>query len=275
MQRVRALLSRSLSQILGWLASRSPRIAFFVVDTIAGFLAIVSTRHTRAGLRSLFPALSQAEAGRVLRRIWMTHMRTLLLGGWVRRTGGAPIRKLVRNNDAIRELRPPMIVSTFHIGPTFGLGVLSEWLQGKTLVLRGPQFPIDPAMRGSVNFVEGTDQQRAASFHRAIEQLRENGFILIALDPWEAPSRIAVPFLRGTLHLARGAFAMARIARVPIVPLVARWAGREIELVVGDPLPTSDDEQELAASAAKWLERYLVESPGELSYRILQLMREE
>lgn len=270
--RVRALLSRSLSQMMGWLASRSPRAAFFAVDALAGLLAIASRRHTRAGLRTLFPNLSRADAGRVLVRIWRTHMRTLLLGGWMRRSGASPIRKLVRENEAVRRLRPPMIVSTFHIGPTFGLGVLSEWLQGETLVLRGTQFPLDRATRSNVNLVEGTDQQRAASFHRAIEQLRQDGFVIMALDPMEA-NRIAVPFMRGTLHLARGAFAMARIARVPIVPLVARWNGNEIELVVGDPLPPSYDEQVLAASAALWLERYLLESPGELSHRILELHR--
>lgn len=272
--RVRALLSRNLSHALGWLASRSPRVAFFAVDALAGLLAITSRRHTRAGLRSLFPHLSRADAGSVLGRIWITHMRTLLLGGWIRRADIAPIRKLVRANEAVRRLRPPMIVSTFHVGPTFGLGMLSEWLQGETLVLRGMQFPLDRATRRNVNLVEGTDQQRAASFHRAIEQLRRDGFIIMALDPKEA-NRIAVPFLSGTLHLARGAFAMARIARVPIVPLVARWNGKEIDLVVGDPLPLSDDEQLLAASAAQWLERYLLEWPGELSYRILELMREE
>ncbi|MND09266.1 hypothetical protein D3C83_324500 [compost metagenome] len=61
---------------------------------------------------------------------------------------------------------------------------------------------------------------------------------------------------------------------MPIVPLVARWDGQEIEIVVGEPLPILDDEQALAALAAQWLENYLRESPGELSARILELMRD-
>jgi lauroyl/myristoyl acyltransferase len=271
MLRVRALLSRYLSLTLGGLASRWPRVAFHCSDALAALWALTSRRPTRAELHTLFPHLTRADSGPVLRRIWISHARTLLLGGWIRRDGIAPIRMLVRPNDAIAQLRPPMIVGTFHIGPTLGLGTLSERLNGETLVLRGTQFPLDRATHKNVDLIEGTEQQRAATFHRAIERLRGDGFVIMALDPKEA-HRIAVPFLHGTLHLARGAFAMARIARVPIVPLVARWDGDAIDLLVGDALPMSDDEQTLAASAAQWLEKYLVESPGELSYRILELM---
>jgi lauroyl/myristoyl acyltransferase len=135
-------------------------------------------------------------------------------------------------------------------------------------VLRGPQFAAGTSE--NVTLVEGTDQQRAATFHRAIERLSD-GFVLVALDPRDAP-RIIVPFFGGTLRLARGPFAMARIRRVPIVPVVARWDGQAIELIAGDPLPPSDDEQALAASAAQWLEGYLREWPGEVSARILELM---
>ena len=274
MRRVRARISKSLSIVLGWLATFSPRLAFFVCDVLAALLSIASRRHTRATLRSLFPDLPRQDAGHTLRRIWRTYARTLLLGGWIRSAGRAPIQRLVRENEAVRKLRPPMIVSTFHIGPTLGLGVLSERMQGETLLLRGTQFPVDGHARQNVNLIEGDDQQRAATFHRAIERLRQNGFVVLALDPHEAP-RIAAPFLGRTLQLARGPFAMARIARVPIVPLVARWAGNEIELIVGEPLPILDDEQALATAAAQWLENYLRESPGELSGRILELMRDE
>lgn len=272
MQRVRARFSRSLSIVLGWLATLSPRLAFFAADALAALLTVGSRRHTRATLRSLFPDLPRRDAGRILRRIWTTYARTLLLGGWIRSAGRAPIQRLVRENEAVRMLRPPMIVSTFHIGPTLGLGVLSERMQGETLVLRGTQFPLDRATQQNVDRIEGTDQQRAATFHRAVERLRQNGFVILALDPHEA-HRIAVPFLGGKLQLARGPFAMARIARVPIVPLVARWVGDEIELIVGEPLPVLDDEYALAVAAAQWLEKYLRESPGELSARILELMR--
>ena len=241
MRRVRALFSRSLSTVLGWMATFSPRIAFLVTDALAVMLSLGSRRYP-------------------LRRNWTNYARTLLLSGWTRGAGRTAIHKLVRENEAVRRLRPPMIVATFHIGPILGLGVLSDRLQGETLSLRG-------------TLIGGTDQQRAATFHRAIERLRQNGFVILALDPHEA-HRIAAPFLGRTLQLARGPFAMARNARAPIVPLVARWDGREIELIVGEPLPLLDDEQALAAAAAQWLENYLREWPGELSARILELTRD-
>jgi lauroyl/myristoyl acyltransferase len=137
------------------------------------------------------------------------------------------------------------------------------------------RFAIDDVAGRNVVLVAGTGQERAAAFYRAVSRLRNGGFVITALDPGQTDRRIAVPFFGGTLHLAAGAFAMARIARVPIVPIAARWIREEIEIVVGDPLPVSDDEQALATSAVRWLERYLRDSPGELSGRILELMRNE
>jgi lauroyl/myristoyl acyltransferase len=269
MQRVRARFSRILSVLLGGLASRSPRAGFLAADALAAMWAASSRHPNRADLRALFPDLANETA--TLRRIWRTHARTLLLGGWIRRDRMKPLHLLVRENVALRELRPPMILGTFHIGPTLGLGVLTERLHGETLVLRGTQFPLDRAATPrNVDTMAGTEQQRAATFHRAIERLRADGFVILALDPREA-QRISAPFFGGTLQLARGPFAMARIARVPIVPIVARWDGDEIELIVGDALPVANDETALATSAAQWLERYLRESPGELSQRVFEL----
>jgi lauroyl/myristoyl acyltransferase len=255
--RVRARLSHDLARVLGGVASRSPNIAFRACDWLAALWARTSPRPTRAQLRALFPDVPAQELSRVLRQIWSSHARTTLLGGWYYREHMAPVYRLTRANDAIRDLRSPMIVGTFHIGPTLATGTIRGQLDGELLVLRGN--------------VGTTDQERAATFHRAIERLRD-GFVLMALDPREA-QRIEVPFLGSTLQLARGPFAMARVARVPITPLIARWEGNAIELVLGEPLAISTDERELASAAARWFERYLREHPGELSYRVLELMR--
>lgn len=268
---VLARLSRPVHKALGRLATRSPRKAFAVSNTLAALLATVSPGFRRA-LRTLFPDFSPRDMRRTLARIWRTRMRTRLLPSWIRGAGFGPVRALVRENEAIGGLRPPMIVSTFHVGPYLGLGVLSERLQGESLTLRCMRFAIDDVAGRNVTLVAGTEQERAAAFYRAVDRLRNDGFVIAALDPGQADRRIAAPFFGGTLHLAAGVFVMARLARVPIVPLVARWVGDEIEIVVGDPLPVSDDEQALAASAALWLERYLRDSPGELSGRILELM---
>lgn len=235
------LRARFTWSVLVWLVTRWPRLGFLATDTL-GVLRALTARH---------PSTFR-------RRYWINHMRAQLITSWIDRHGVKPARALVRPNDAVAQLRPPMIIGTFHIGPILTLGALAGQLNGETVILRGPMGT--------------TDQQRAAAFHRTLEALRSNAFIVIALDPRES-QRIAVPFFGRTLQLARGPFAMARIARVPIVPLVPRWDGNAVELIVGEPLPMSDDEQTLAESAGRWLEEYLRENPGELSYRILDLMR--
>lgn len=245
--RVRARLSRTVAGTLGALAVRSPRLAFLAADLLAKFWTIFGRRFSRA--RLLLPNADLAS-------MWRTHVRTQLLDGWMRHDRATALR-LVQANDAITALRPPMIIGTFHVGPTYALGAVSERLSGETFALRGPQGT--------------TDQERAAKFYRAVEQLR-SGFVIVALDPREA-QRIATPFLGGTLQLARGPFAMARIARVPIVPVVARWEGDGIVLVVGDAIEFASEEQTMADAAAGWLEGYLREYPGELSYRVLELER--
>jgi hypothetical protein len=192
-QRARARVSQVLSLALSWIGAISPRAAFRACDALGIVWAITSRRPRPSDLRALFPDLPHHEHGRVLRRIWTSHARTVFLSGWVRREGLTPIRKLVRENPAVRALKAPMIVGTFHIGPTLGLGALSERLQGQTLVLRGTQFPLDRTGQENAMLLQGTDQHRAAMFHRAIERLRTSGFVLMALDPREA-QRIAVPF---------------------------------------------------------------------------------
>lgn len=253
---------------LGLLARFSPRAAFLVSDLCAVLVAMRSRRPSRAQVRSLFPG--RGDAARIVRRVWKTHLRTIVMGGWLQRGGGTGIRALVRPNPAVDALRPPMVVATFHIGPTFSLSALTERLQGEKLVLRGTQFPAGRNRPSNVETVAGTDQQRAAVFHRAVETLRNGGFVLVALDPQEA-QRVPAPFFCRTIQLARGPLAMARIAKVPLVPAVARWNGHAIDLTIGDPIPPRE-EQEMAADAGAWLERYLTENPGELSYRILELM---
>ena len=265
MARVRALLFRAVPRVLGWVASRSPHVALRSGDAVTPAWALTTSWPSRAVLRTLFP---MDDLRPIERRIRSTQLRTQILASWIRRHGAAPARRLVRRNEAVARLQPPMILGTFHVGPVLTVGVLSEWLSAETLVLRGSR--LSGGAPENVTLVEGTDQQRAATFHRAIERLSD-GFVLVALDPREAP-RITVPFFGGTLRLARGPFAMARIRRVPIVPVVARWDGDAIELIAGDPLPASDDEQALAASAAQWLEGYLRQWPGEMSSRVLELM---
>jgi lauroyl/myristoyl acyltransferase len=127
---------------------------------------------------------------------------------------------------------------------------------------------------------EGDDQRRAASFQRALAHLAGGGFVVLALDVVQGAG-LPVPCLGRTLALARGPFALARLAGaplVPLVPLVARWRRGGVEAEAGEPIAVdpklgpADRERALAESAGRWLERYLLSSPSELSLGLLRIL---
>lgn len=84
----------------------------------------------------------------------------------------------------------------------------------------------------------------------------------MALDLPESTA-IATRCLGHTLPMAPGAFALARWTGAPITPLTARWTTHGIEVRTGTAVATPDE-------AAAWLERYLVESPSELTLALLR-----
>jgi hypothetical protein len=94
--------------------------------------------------------------------------------------------------------------------------------------------------------------------------------VVVALDIVPGPG-FRVPFLSRSIQLARGPFALARIAGAPVRPLVARWRGGGVEVEAGEALAAPASEEEaLAGEAARWLERYLLESPAELGLGLLR-----
>ncbi len=152
-------------------------------------------------------------------------------------------------------IRPPLILGTFHVGAVDAWGRVIEQLPGDVFIFRREE--------------NDGEQVRALAFHRALQQLRSGGFVFVALDPAKDAARVEVPFRRGTLSLARGAFVLSRVSGVPIVPFVARSRGKA---VLGEPLAPGDERGQ-AAAAARWLERYLAERPDELTAHVRSLMR--
>ncbi|MBI4916781.1 MAG: hypothetical protein HY825_13115 [Acidobacteria bacterium] len=125
---------------------------------------------------------------------------------------------------------------------------------------------------------EGADQQRAAVFYRAKQQLDGGRFVAMAVDVVRG-AWIEATCLGRPLRLARGAFALSALTGAPIVPLVSRWSRRGPHVVAGEPLrpmhraghatDSRASEQALARATAAWLERYLLGAPAELSLGLL------
>lgn len=257
---IRRLFDGLESRLTG-LALRHPRAAF----SMAGALGSLRNRLSRRWpepeqVRALFPALSRSEAARAAWRIAALEARNRLL---VRREEepGLP----VETSEAFAALRPPLLLGTFHVGAVHALGPALERLPGPVLALRQGRL-----YTGALEVIstEGDEQSRAAVFHRALGHLRAGGFVALALDVVPG-SGLAVPCLGRELELARGPFALARLAGVPIVPLAARWRRERVEVRTGEAIHPAG-EAEMAASAARWLESYLLESPAELGLGLLR-----
>jgi hypothetical protein len=259
----RRLFDELESRLVG-LALRHPRTAF----SMGGALGSVRNRLSRRWpdpeqVRALFPALSRSEAARVAWRIAALEARNRLLVECIRREA----LPLVEAPVAFASLRPPLLLGTFHVGAVHALEPALEKLPGPVLAFR--QGRLYAAGRPvEVVSTEGDEQSRAAVFLRALAHLQAGGFVVTALDVVPGTG-LAVPCLGRALELARGPFALARLAGVPIVPLAARWRQGSLEIAVGEALAGSG-ETGLAAAAALWLERYLLESPGELSLGLLR-----
>jgi hypothetical protein len=259
-----------------WLARKDLRRAL----RVAGALGQVRNRLSRRWpapdqVRSLFPHCDRSTAAEVAWNIGGLEARNRFLVATIQRSGLEPVRPLVRLPASWAALRSPVLLGTFHVGAMHALGPALEQLPGPVLALRhGPLFVPRPPLE--VATTEGDEQSRAALFHRALEHLSRGGFVALALDVVQG-SALRVPCLGRPLVLARGPFALARITGVPLVPLVARWQPGGIEILLGEALATPGQEAgteawegALAASAARWLEGYLLASPGELGLGLLR-----
>jgi lauroyl/myristoyl acyltransferase len=239
---------------------------------LAGALARL-TRPLRRGiadeqLAAAFPHLDRRARRVARRRTWEASLKGAVLGPVVQRHGPS----LVLPSPALARLPRPLILTSFHVGPVAGLDGLLATLPGEVVALeRG--WVRAPA---SYTLLSGNRDswERARSFSRALVALRRGALVFLTVDAFEPEeyevARIDVPMLGRKLSLARGAFALARIARAPIVPIVARWRGTAIEVEVGDLIEPSSDEAAMATATAAWIDGYLRGRPGEVSAFMLE-----
>jgi hypothetical protein len=257
------------------LAARHPRLAFPAASALGSLRNRLSRRWpSPAQIQTLFPPLDRRSAERVSREIGGFEARNRLLIARLQRTGLERVRSLVRAPRELQELRPPLILGFFHVGAVQALGAAIERLPGPVLLLRqgSPYTPRPPV---HLETTEGDDQHRAATFRRALAHLSAGGFVVVAFDVVPGPG-FRVPCLGRTIELARGPFAMARLTGAPLVPLVARWRQSGVEVEIGEALSACLEtdpkamETALAASAARWLEGYLLESPAEIGLGLVR-----
>jgi len=201
----------------------------------------------------------------IAREIAATEARHRVLVRAPREVRSAALRALV---SSALEVQAPAILAAFHVGAIHTIGPALERLGKPVLAFRTGLF-FEPRPPLEIATVEGTTEQRAATFHRALHVLRSGGYVVVAPD---IAGDIETRCLGRPLPLARGAFALARLTRVPIVPIVATWTRYGVSFAASEPLPTSDSEEALASSAAAWLEAFLLANPSQISLGLLRTL---
>lgn len=265
---VRRRLFRAGVRGLARAMRRAPHVVLRIADALA---PLVFAPMSRVRLAEVFPELAPAAARGVIAHGRRFAMRNFVLAESVRLDRDfETVRKLVLPNERLATLPHPTILGTFHLGALAAIGIALEQLPGRVLALRATPKLVSVRSNLTIEMTRGDEQHRARVFHRAIQFLNAGDFVFVPLDPEES-TRIAVPFRGRTLHLARGPFALSRITGAPIQPIIARWNGTNIEFVIGDAIPSSNDESALAAAAASWLERHLLAHPLDISDRVLAL----
>lgn len=253
-----------IGEMLSNLAVSSPRAAY----AIAGKLGALRNRVTRRWPRvdevwSLFPFLGAREAANVAARIGGLHERNRVLVRSVQRHGMDTVRSSVSTSEPLASMKGPCILATFHVGAVHALGPALERFASPVLAFRQGRF-FTPRGSLEIQSTDGDEQRRAATLHRALLHLREGGIVAVALDV--VPDLgIETQCLGHTLRLAPGAFALARWSNAPIVPITARWTADGVRVDAGEPVSTPEE-------AAMWLERYLLESPSELTLGLLRML---
>lgn len=265
--------------MLALLAGWQPRLAL----TLAGAGGALRNRLTRrwpAGheVAALFPDISNSRVLQTAAAIGALEERNAVFVRSVRRAGIASMRTLVTISDAMGNLEGPGIFVTFHLGAIQTTAVALEAIGKPALAFRhGVLFEARPPVEHATS--KGDAQRRANEFIRALHYLKRGGFVMMALDA--APgTTIATECLGRPLALARGAFALARMTGAPIIPLTVRWTPQGAHAVIDAPLLPAEApvgaldiaslELALAQAAARWLERYLRDSPQELTLGLLR-----
>ena len=248
--------------MLGRAGRRFPVPALALADLV-GRASAPFRQHSAASLRQVYPHLSKVGAWRMLTRVLGRDLRDQVVAS-MRQSKG--LWRICRFREALADLRPPLVIVSFHIGPLHAISDLAGRLANDRLVV----------------VARGEETLGARQLYEGVRILRKGGVVALALDAGPA-SFVEVGIFGRRTSLARGAFALSRLTGVPIVPLLLVWRGYEIHVALGEPIPPPesgatqeeaiDSERRAAERVAAWLEEYLRTSPQDVGLRVLRFPR--
>jgi hypothetical protein len=153
-------------------------------------------------------------------------------------------------------LNPPIVIAGLHLGAMTAIGALLHSLPGEVLSLVGGVAESRPGV--TLVVVGEEESQRAAQMKRAVDAVRAGQTVFVAADAASGAPEVEV--LGHTVSFARGPFAIARLTGAPVVPVMARWRGRKIEIEAGERIEPAD-EVTMVGHFGAWLSEYLTRYP--------------
>jgi hypothetical protein len=156
---------------------------------------------------------------------------------------------------------PPMVLVSFHIGAYRSVTRLLERLSAPVFLL-ADVVGRRPLPRVTMFAIGDSPSRRLMGMKLALDELRAGRFVFLFIEGGKSS---AVPVtISGRSHgLARGPFVLARLAGVPVLPLVARWRGGKVQYTFGRPIEVAD-EATMAAAVAGWFDEYMSAHPDVL-----------
>jgi hypothetical protein len=256
-----------LRDLLAIVVARWPRQSLAIATTLARVTRPLGLGPDFERFRRLVPELPIADPERERALAWASALRsrTLAAALSVRRGRTAPYPAGLICPELDR-FEPPLILASPHLRPALCIGALLERLPADVLVLHTMRFPAPPGVR--MLYVDNGP----SALHAALRALREGGLVVMLVDGGRGSLVTATMFGR-RIGLSRGAFTLARLSGVPLVPVAPRWQGEAIEILTGEPIaPTS--ESDMAAQFARWWEEYLTEHPDEIDDMLVRRLLE-
>jgi hypothetical protein len=257
-RRRRKRFSERLAISIASLGKLSPRLPLLVALAI-GWATAPFRRHHWGEVRQLFPEASRPRAQWMLWRALAHHFRDEAAAALSWKHSDL-FPQVVTVPPELESLPGPAIIATVHLGTLQTSRVVFSRF-GKDLIYV---------------LSYGHAEVGAAVFWHALEALRRGGVALVPVDAYHG-ARLESVFFGHPVSLARGAFALSRISRVPVIPLAYIWRDGKLTAVAGDPIlfPSSgsDIEREsvVAAKVMHWLESYLRSHPRDAGLRAIKL----
>jgi lauroyl/myristoyl acyltransferase len=171
--------------------------------------------------------------------------------------------------QALRDRQGPSILTFWHLGASFmvSIGLQRIGVTG-TVIARNPPPPwYRRVVSAQTKMVVISNDPRKATMalKMALDELRQGGVVVLALDGSQGQKDFTVPFLGRRIQLSRGIAALSRLTGAPIIPCGVTWGEKDWSLdfrlfepvalpAPGSAPPEEWEKQVLTAAAARFEE---------------------